>query len=263
MLKEACPNLKVGDTAVLSGESNAASAAGVILNRIYLAKGTTIMFNQPFTVTQDMLDDKILFYAIGSSPIAESYYKNLQIELGSTPTSYEPYKEPKEVQYIYLNEPLKKIGDIADYIDYKNSKIVRNIACYYLNGSENWVLQSINDNQIANFYNTTIVNNNRTTTRCLSNKFVQQTSLIKDTNSEGMLINTGAFYIRLNSDKASNAESFKAWLADNPVLVYAALAEPIEENVICPILPTIPNSTVYEVKTQIQPFRMVATYFSK
>lgn len=46
-----------------------------------------------------------------------------QLELGSTATSYEPYNS--ETKHIYLDEPLRKVGDYADYIDYKNQKVVR------------------------------------------------------------------------------------------------------------------------------------------
>lgn len=62
--------------------------------------------------------------------------KNLQIEEGSTATDYEPYgyKIPvvcsatgsvSVATNIYLNEPLCKKGDYADYIDFKNQKLVK------------------------------------------------------------------------------------------------------------------------------------------
>ena len=44
--------------------------------------------------------------------------------------NYGKYKIPVTVNNIttniYLNEPLRKIGDFADYLDYKNGKVVRN-----------------------------------------------------------------------------------------------------------------------------------------
>lgn len=46
----------------------------------------------------------------------------LYYELG-TSTSLSPL----EVKYIYLNEPLRKTGDVADYIDFKRQKVVRNV----------------------------------------------------------------------------------------------------------------------------------------
>ena len=49
-----------------------------------------------------------------------------QLELDSTATEYEPYIEPI-TQNIYLDEPLRKVGDYADYIDFKNQKVVRKV----------------------------------------------------------------------------------------------------------------------------------------
>ena len=44
---------------------------------------------------------------------------------------YEPYVG--ETKHIYLDEPLRKVGDYADYIDFKNQKVVRNILKQSLN----------------------------------------------------------------------------------------------------------------------------------
>ena len=38
---------------------------------------------------------------------------------------YEPYIG--ETKHIYLNEPLRKVSDYADYIDFKNQKVMRQI----------------------------------------------------------------------------------------------------------------------------------------
>lgn len=48
----------------------------------------------------------------------------LQLELGSTATEYEPYRGI-ETTHIYLDEPLRKVGDYADYVDFKKQKVVR------------------------------------------------------------------------------------------------------------------------------------------
>ena len=62
--------------------------------------------------------------------------EGIQIEEGSTITEYEPYFEP--VTYnIYLDEPLRKVGDYADYIDLGQQKVVRKIETKDL-GSLNW-----------------------------------------------------------------------------------------------------------------------------
>lgn len=60
-----------------------------------------------------------------NSSSAKSYIKNFQIEPGTKATSYEPYKENR--YSIYLDEPLRCIEDICDYIDYNSSKVIRYI----------------------------------------------------------------------------------------------------------------------------------------
>ena len=49
-----------------------------------------------------------------------------QLEKGSSATEYEPYKG-RITEHIYLDEPLRKVGDYADYIDFKGQKVVRNV----------------------------------------------------------------------------------------------------------------------------------------
>ena len=49
----------------------------------------------------------------------------IQLEKGSTATEYEPYSG--ETKHIYLDEPLGKVGDYADYIDYGNQKVIRQV----------------------------------------------------------------------------------------------------------------------------------------
>ena len=56
--------------------------------------------------------------------IKSEYIDTMQVQLGTTATPYEPYVEPI-ITNIFLDEPLRKIGDYADYIDFKENKVVR------------------------------------------------------------------------------------------------------------------------------------------
>lgn len=46
------------------------------------------------------------------------------LEIGDTATEYEPYHEAITT-HIYLDEPLRKVGNYSDYVDFKKQKIVR------------------------------------------------------------------------------------------------------------------------------------------
>lgn len=49
----------------------------------------------------------------------------IQLEEGSTATDFEEYSSTTE--NIYLSEPLRKIGEYSDYIDYETQKVYRNV----------------------------------------------------------------------------------------------------------------------------------------
>lgn len=60
----------------------------------------------------------------------------IQLEIGSTATTYEPY-HASTAYTVYLDEPLRKNGDNADYISLKDAKVYRNNAEYSYKGDEN------------------------------------------------------------------------------------------------------------------------------
>ena len=52
-------------------------------------------------------------------------YKNIQLEEGTEVTQYEVAK--KQEYSIYLDEPLRCLEDVCDYIDFEKQKVIRNI----------------------------------------------------------------------------------------------------------------------------------------
>ena len=84
-LAELCPSLKVGDTATLSATSTGTGKS------IYLTDGGgSWNFGTSKTITSAMLAGKVCFYASGVSTTAT--ISDIQLELGSTATTYEPYQ---------------------------------------------------------------------------------------------------------------------------------------------------------------------------
>ncbi len=147
---------------------------------------------------------------------------------------YEPYEEfrrslpitkikDSEGNHLFPNG-LLSTGNVHDEITAK--KAVKRVGRMFFDGSEAWSLQSINSNNIANFsYVDTSLTNNL---QAICDKFIQQTSLIANTTSEGFLIANRTLYIRIRSSMASTAEQFKSFLRTNPITLNVKLAEPIE-----------------------------------
>lgn len=212
----------------------------------------------------------------------ENHYQlsQVQVNLGSEALPYEPYgyKIPFTTAAedgtesittpIYLDKPLYKNGGYADTLCYSEQKVERYIKEIVLTGDEDWQLQSINDNGIANFFMVS-TKTHTTATNLMCTHFIQQKTMIANTTTEGIFnANGNAIYIRIKQERASTVTDFKAWLAEQynngtPVKVYYILATPETESVTLPKIPTLDGTTVIDVETEIKPSKMDIKYKSK
>ena len=85
--------------------------------------------NSNLTIILETRETKIYVYSNGYNfPASEgitSSIKDLMLEKGKTTTEYEPYNAT--TYNIYLKEPLRKLGSVADYIDCTTGEVVRYI----------------------------------------------------------------------------------------------------------------------------------------
>lgn len=224
------------------------------------------------TITTGSNDNYIAFYPLLVSEIGsigyDSVIERVQIVYGSVDTEYEPYQEPITTP-IYLSEPLRKLGDYADTIEYISNgqaKITRNIKSLTLTGTESWQLQSVNDYGIYNFYIKTALAKRGDLIFC--NNFVKQTTLIANTQTIGVFLyvsSESSVYLRVDDTIATDVATLKSWLASkyesgSPVIVEYILNTPIEETIEVPNIPTFRNSptirgmmTSLSVDTTIKP----------
>lgn len=140
LFKDYFPNAKIGQKYTLSFEYK---------NRDFITVygyGTMIT-NNTYTVTEEMLKGIVFFYSEASE---DNFYKNIQFEPGTTATSYEPYKE----QSITFSAPItlrgipSESGNItidgtkylSDYIGQKEGVygVFRKTQEDIDNGSQNW-----------------------------------------------------------------------------------------------------------------------------
>ncbi len=91
----------------------------------YKGKSCTIGTTATFTATESFT--AILGINIAKENVTfDNVEVGMMIEENDTATEYEEYSE--NTANIYLDEPLRKVGDYSDYIDLINKKIIRNIA---------------------------------------------------------------------------------------------------------------------------------------
>lgn len=220
--------------------------------------------NTPITLTKNATITAIRqAYRDYTKGETESF--QIQVEEGSVATDYKPYYPPVN---IYLDEPLRKIGDYTDYIDFENQKIIRTIEEKIITGTEAWSDVSRSSNK---YYRFNIGNYGYVIpSQGLCNNYMQD-SIVSTTTTVGFnVFNVTSLkksVIAIRPENVANytVETFKQYLADKynngrPIIVYYPLATPKEESITLPTIPSIKGTTIYSVGTNIQPSNMYIKY---
>ncbi len=179
---------------------------------------------------------------------------DIQLEKSSTLTEYELYKET--VSNIYLDEPLRKIGNYSDYIDLKNKKVVRNIVEYTFTGNESWTLGQYPPTGAYQFY---------------KNKFTDMTSDVSETlnthfsnarkiNGSGL---GGSYNIFPSTElNLTTVDEFKTWLKNNNVKVNYVITTPTESNIDLSNIKLYDGINNITIDTSISPSKISTEYIN-
>ena len=186
-----------------------------------------------------------------------------QIEYGTTATVYEPYIE--ETTHIYLDEPLRKVGDYADYIDFKKGKIVRNITAGVLDGSEDWKISGS-----RYYYNNTELN-----IKSLGNEVtgIKSNALpsvpwnwIRNSGTGIATYTNGTLHNRIDirADGVwTSVDKAKEYMKNNPIQYIAPCLVPTEEDISLPALKALKGTNIISVATEIEPSYIEVKYIAK
>lgn len=196
-------------------------------------------------------------------------WNTVMLNLGSTALPYEPYgyKIPVTVSYgtssittpVYIGtEPLHKIGDYADYVDYKRGVVVRRIKKLVIRGDETGLF-----NLTGGFSACRIMVNVLPNTYCFSSHFFSSSPVFSYydvlENSISVAGATSNIYANGLFDSMASIRGFfsNQYSAGTPVTVWYVLAEP-EEEPLESLLPiqTIRGTNVLTADTTVQPSEM-------
>lgn len=191
-----------------------------------------------------------------------SNWKNtLQFEEGSVETNYEPYVEPITTN-IYLDEPIRKVGDYTDYIDFKNQKIIRNVGKKTLDGTESWTSNAFGENNLYYTYITDMVSGTRQ--NFLSNLFTtSKNGSSSDQKDNSICFGYGNSHIYTRYNSVSTLEEFKTYLSDNNLEIEYGLGNIVEEAIALPRIGVNPNAPVLSVDTKVAPTNVEFTVIEK
>ena len=171
-------------------------------------------------------ENPITTIKVRGTHIKSGVYSGIQVEYGNEPTPYEPYTE-QSVQ-IALDEPLRGIGDYKDTIT--KDGVVRKIKRAVFDGSEDekWELSREHENHInfALVIKGAITVN--TGIRTMMDKF-KYFGAIWNSDLLGQDMFGATLRINMPKTLATDLQTFKTWLSQNPLTVDYVLAEPVTE----------------------------------
>lgn len=195
-----------------------------------------------------------------------SAFEWIQLENGENNTLYEPYQTPIATN-LYLNEPLRRVENYADYIDLNNKKIIRNIKHIEFDGNEDWSKYVsidkhyqfiVKDNKFSNSTNL-VLSNYYKADKATGGYF---------SNKDYAIMSVDGSRVRFKDKDISSVDEWKAKLQayynnKNPLKVDYVLVSSTEEDIdISDILHTIKGTNVITVDTEIQPSQIEITYYN-
>jgi hypothetical protein len=176
---------------------------------------------------------KALYFYIGSNvtTTTDIIISNLQIELGTEATPYEPCNKQTLIQ----TDTLRGIGDIADEKDFARSMKTQRANKVTFNGTEpNWVLSSYNEIDYL-FIPLEKLAISRYGVNAICSHFTHTpSSTVVNMKDNDFLVNTNVYFnAKQGNVTYTNVEDWKAFLAEQfskgtPVEVVYILKEPIE-----------------------------------
>lgn len=237
---------------------------------IKIGKGKKGKAYTSITVQKDVKEIIFTIHAFNKDG-GSTVFSNFQLEIGSL-SDFEPYEKPITTN-IYLDEPLRKVREQSDSIDFIDQELVR----------ENKSAKVYSDNYYA--YNLNLENikayrtdgglysdsnkSNVYDTLNMSNKFKYLSgaavSTISETTGEVLALRNGTLYITIGSDKLedfslSNVKEYINGL--NAEIIYQ-LATPSHIDTYLPKLPTLNGISELSIDTSILPSNVEFTVIQK
>lgn len=176
------------------------------------------------------------------------------IEIGTTATEFESCIY-KEIHHIYLDEPLRKVGEYADYIDFKNQKVVRKVKSNTVNFekfryyNENKYLYLRNSNSLSDMISDSII--------FLSNKIKRFATFPGSFDNNRLMVGKKILYYLVIAEE-DEIQSYIDKMQN--VTLYYPLETVLEEDISLPTLKSFKGTSVMSINTFIQPSNIKAKY---
>ncbi len=198
-----------------------------------------------------------------------------QLEAGDTATAFEPYIKPV-VTSVYLDEPLRKVGNYQDYIDFKNQKVVRRIKKHNISTKATWIdWQTGNGSRLVFYISAKLYGNNLTTLGYFNYDEVFQNLYNRPTDGKGLyayIDGSNTYWypdytvmgLDGSEDLATANAALQNWLQSAGDIYFTyVLKNPVETKVSLPVIPTRKGNTFVATNSTLPPSNIYVKYAVK
>lgn len=214
---------------------------------------------------ENLVDLRVYLYCYANATFKD-FTVYPQIVKGETIGEWKPYgyeipvKVNDTITNIYLNEPLRKIGDYVDYIDFENKKVVRKIQKIEIDGSWTWTDYSASNLAInANNF----IYKGIATDAIKSNYGDAGASKYRFSN-----VNYNRIQIHYNWLGVENLDGLKAKLIElktngKPFIIYYPTNGMPKETIELPNILLDKGTNIIDIDTTIKPSNLEIKYYGK
>lgn len=168
--------------------------------------------------------------------------KNIYVTENKENIDYVSYQEPR-IYNIYLKEPLRKVEGAEDYIDFNDKKVVRRVGTISINGTENWVRNTIYSTDDMLVGQLRIADMKSGTSSVISNRFrYALPTIINSTRAAAKYL-----FIAMSTSEIKDVSKLKEWLNQNNVNAFYELENEMEESIKLPNISTQKGGTTISV----------------
>lgn len=204
----------------------------------------------------------------------------IQIEEGTTATEFEPYVEPI-ITNVFLDEPLRKIGEYVDYIDFKDNKVIRrnyrqpinsSFGTSWAKGTDAWQRDGHFDVVISSFYKYVPIREKYGYSNRFirgnwvwgANKFPNNYFYVWDNKNAHLIMQLDYLDgITEDSTDTEKINAIKSFLDNNETYSIYPLQTPIEEPLDIELPKLKAKTSIIEVDTSVAPSNAYGKYIKK
>ena len=176
------------------------------------------------------------------------------------------YAEPTKTEYVFIDEPLRKVDDYADYIDFSRNMVVRNVGTVPVKALRHYKdFDTVYSYRCGGGY---VTNANKTSSYNTPNicdyfKSISGSEISTNKKSDVIACRNEDLYTFISKERVDSRDAGKEFINNLGATMFYALATPVETSVVLPKIEINEGNNELVVNTSVEPSKIQTMYVKK